>query len=77
MSGLWKPNRPGDGPYHINNYYAPMPVNYDYHNILDRVDYAHSDKLRFFGRYQQAVDAGRYVEPHGVGVVPFRSRQPT
>jgi hypothetical protein len=53
MSGLWKPNRPGDGPYHINNYYAPMPVNYDYHNILDRVDYAHSDKLRFFGRYSK------------------------
>ena len=53
MAGLWKPNRPGDGPYHINNYYAPLPIEYDYHNILDRVDYIHSEKLRFYGRYSK------------------------
>ena len=53
MSNLWKPNRPGDGPYHINNYYAPLPIQYDYHNILDRVDYVHNEKLRFYGRYSK------------------------
>ncbi|MFN0106734.1 MAG: carboxypeptidase regulatory-like domain-containing protein [Bryobacteraceae bacterium] len=53
MSNLWKPNRPGDGPYRINNYYAPMPIEYAYHNILDRVDYVHSEKLRVYGRYSK------------------------
>ena len=53
MSKLWKPNRAGDGPYHINNYYAPLPIQYDYHNLSNRVDYVHSDKLRFYGRYSR------------------------
>jgi hypothetical protein len=53
MSKLWKANRPGDGNYHINNYYAPLPINYDYHNISNRTDYVHSEKLRFYGRYSK------------------------
>ena len=53
MSKLWKPNRPGQGPYNINNYYVPLPVRYDYHNISNRTDYVLNDKLRFYGRYSK------------------------
>ena len=31
MGKLWKSNRPGQGPYNINNYYVPLPIRYDYH----------------------------------------------
>lgn len=53
MSNLWRPNRPGQGNYNINNYYAPLPIEYDYHNLSNRTDYIHSDKLRFYGRYSK------------------------
>ncbi len=53
MERLWKPNRPGTGPYNFQNYYVPLPISYDYHNFSDRSDYVHSDKLRFFGRYSK------------------------
>ena len=53
MSKLWKANRPGQGPYNINNYYVPLPIRYDYHNISNRTDYTVNDKLRFFGRYSK------------------------
>ncbi len=53
MAGLWNSNRPGQGPYNINNYYVPLPIRYDYHNLSNRVDYIHSDKLRFYGRYSK------------------------
>ena len=53
MAGLWKANRPGQGPYNINNYYVPLPIRYDYHNLSNRTDYAFSDKLRFYGRYSK------------------------
>ncbi len=53
MSKLWKPNRPGQGPYNINNYYVPLPIRYDYHNISNRTDYVMNDKLRFYGRYSK------------------------
>jgi len=36
---LWKPNAPGTGPYHINNYYAPLPIKFPFKNFSDRVDY--------------------------------------
>ncbi|MBM3736247.1 MAG: carboxypeptidase regulatory-like domain-containing protein [Acidobacteria bacterium] len=26
IAGLWKSNRPGTGPYNINNYYVPLPI---------------------------------------------------
>lgn len=53
MSKLWKPNRPGQGPYNINNYYVPLPIRYDYHNISNRTDYVLNEKLRFYGRYSK------------------------
>jgi hypothetical protein len=53
MSKLWKPNRPGEGYYRINNYYAPLPIEYNYHNLSNRTDYVHSDRLRFYGRYSK------------------------
>lgn len=53
MAKLWKPNRPGQGPYNINNYYVPLPIRYDYHNLSNRTDYAFSEKLRFYGRYSK------------------------
>jgi hypothetical protein len=53
MAGLWKPNRPGQGPYNIQNYYVPLPVRYDYHNLSNRTDYNFSENLRFYGRYSK------------------------
>ncbi|MBL8215416.1 MAG: carboxypeptidase regulatory-like domain-containing protein [Bryobacterales bacterium] len=53
MAGLWKSNRAGQGPYNIQNYYVPLPVRYDYHNISNRTDYTFSDRLRFSGRYSK------------------------
>ncbi len=53
MGKLWKSNRPGQGPYNINNYYVPLPIRYDYHNLSNRTDYAPNDKLRFYGRYSK------------------------
>lgn len=53
IAGLWTANRPGQGPYNVNNYYVPLPIRYDYHNFSNRTDYVHSDKLRFYGRYSK------------------------
>ncbi len=50
MSQLWSPNRPGEGPYHLNNFSTPFPIIDRYHNLLDRVDYNINDKLRVNGR---------------------------
>ncbi len=50
ISKLWTANRPGTGPYHQDNYYVPLPINYGYKNFSDRVDFNASDKLRMFGR---------------------------
>ena len=48
---LWKPNRDGTGPYHLNNYYAPLPIKFPYKNFSDRVDYQVNDQLRASGRF--------------------------
>ncbi len=53
LQKLWKPNRPGTGPYRFQNYYVPLPINYDYHNFSERVDYVPGEKLRFFGRFSK------------------------
>jgi len=53
MGNLWKANRPGQGPYNVQNYYVPLPIRYDYHNISNRTDYVMNDKLRFYGRYSK------------------------
>ncbi|MCW5981949.1 MAG: TonB-dependent receptor [Bryobacteraceae bacterium] len=47
---LWKPNSAGTGPYHLNNYYAPLPIRFPYKNFSDRVDYQATDRLRASGR---------------------------
>jgi hypothetical protein len=53
IAGLWKANRAGQGPYSVNNYYVPLPIRYDYHNLSNRTDFAYGDKLRFYGRYSK------------------------
>jgi hypothetical protein len=53
LNRLWKPNRAGEGNYHINNFYSPLPQNFDYHNLSNRVDYNITDKLRVYGRYSK------------------------
>ncbi len=49
-ASLWNPNSGGQGPYHINNYIAGLPVNYPYKNFSDRVDYNVNEKLRIYAR---------------------------
>ncbi len=65
MSNLWKPNRPGQGPYNINNYYVPLPIRYDYHNMSNRTDYVMNDKLRFYGRYSKLWTPVTTTNPTG------------
>jgi len=50
VSHLWAPNSAGTGPYHLNNYYAPLPITFPYKNFSDRADYDVSEKLRISGR---------------------------
>lgn len=65
VSKLWKPNRPGTGPYNFQNYYAPLPIHYDYHNLSDRIDYVHSDKLRFYARISRLWTPVTTTNPTG------------
>ncbi|MBL8222911.1 MAG: carboxypeptidase regulatory-like domain-containing protein, partial [Bryobacterales bacterium] len=65
IAGLWKSNRAGQGPYNINNYYVPLPIRYDYHNLSNRTDYVHSDKLRFYGRYSKLWTPVTTTNPTG------------
>ena len=50
-SQLWKPNGPGIGPYHVNNYSVSLPIQFPYKNFSDRADYNITDKLRVSGRF--------------------------
>jgi hypothetical protein len=50
-SHLWKPNGPGIGPYHVNNYSVSLPIKFPYKNFSDRADYNITDKLRVSGRF--------------------------
>lgn len=52
LGALWQPNRPGTGYDHLNNYAIPLPVNYPYKNIAERVDYHMNDKLNMSFRAQ-------------------------
>ena len=65
MSRLWKPNRAGEGPYNINNYYSPLPITFDYHNLSNRVDYNVTDKLRAYGRYSKLWTPVTTTNPTG------------
>ena len=51
VSHLWKPNSPGIGPYHVNNYSVALPIQFPYKNFSDRADYHITDKLRVSGRF--------------------------
>ena len=51
VSNLWKPNGPGIGPYHVNNYSVALPIKFPYKNFSDRADYNVTDKLRISGRF--------------------------
>ncbi len=52
MGALWKPNAPGSGWDHLNNYVSSLPVLYPYKNFADRVDYQLNDRLSISGRFQ-------------------------
>ena len=53
MNDLWKPNGPGSGPTQVNNFIAGFANRFRYWNMSDRIDYNATDKLKFFGRYNQ------------------------
>ncbi|MCW5981950.1 MAG: carboxypeptidase regulatory-like domain-containing protein [Bryobacteraceae bacterium] len=53
VKDLWRANQPGTGPYDFQNFYVPLPISYPYHNLSERVDYNHSDKLRFYARFSK------------------------
>ena len=50
-AALWKPNRPAEDAYNLNNFGASTPISYPYKNFSDRVDYKVSEKLRVNGRF--------------------------
>ena len=52
MAALWKPNGPGQGYDHLNNYVVALPINYPYKNFADRVDFHVNDKLTLGFRAQ-------------------------
>ena len=52
MGALWKPNLPGQGYDHLNNYVIALPINYPYKNFADRVDFHVNDKLTLSFRAQ-------------------------
>ena len=65
LGKLWKPNLPGTGNYHINNYVAPLPIKMPYKNFSDRADYQINDKLRVSGRYSLFVTPVSATNPTG------------
>jgi len=52
MSALWKPNGPGSGWDHLNNFVSALPIQYPYKNFADRVDYHVNDRLNISARAQ-------------------------
>ena len=52
MGALWKPNGPGRGYNHLQNYALSLPINYPYKNFAERVDFHVSDKLSMSFRAQ-------------------------
>src|SRR5262249_53247760 len=53
LGDIWKPNGPGAGPTNVNNFQIGYANRFRYWNIMDRVDYNISDKLKVFGRFNQ------------------------
>ena len=65
MSKLWLPNRPGTGPYHLQNFAAPLPISFPYKNFSDRADYQMTDNVRITGRYSMFVTPVSASNPTG------------
>ena len=65
MGHLWKPNLPGTGNYHLNNFAAPLPISYPYKNFSDRADFQWTDNLRITGRYSMFVTPVSATNPTG------------
>ena len=65
LSKLWKPNLPGTGNYHLNNYAAALPIKFPYKNFSDRADYQVSNTLRVSGRYSMFVTPVSATNPTG------------
>jgi hypothetical protein len=65
MAKLWKPNRPGRGNYHLDNYAASLPIKFPYKNFSDRADFQVTDSLRISGRYSMFVTPVSATNPTG------------
>jgi hypothetical protein len=52
MGALWKPNAPGTGWDHLNNYISSLPIQYPYKNFADRVDFHVNDRINVSARVQ-------------------------
>jgi hypothetical protein len=53
LGDIWKPNGPGSGPTNVNNFLAGYANRFRYYNLMDRVDYNITDKLKLFGRFNK------------------------
>jgi hypothetical protein len=51
MNAYWAPNNPGTNLTGENNFQAALPNIFSYYNLMDRVDYAISEKWRLSGHY--------------------------
>jgi len=51
MNEYWEPNNPGTNLTGENNFQAALPNRFSYYNLMDRVDYAISEKWRLSGHY--------------------------
>ena len=65
LSKLWLPNRPGTGNYHLQNFAAPLPINFPYKNFSDRADFQWTDTIRISGRYSQFTTPVSAQNPTG------------
>lgn len=53
LGDLWQPNNAGANFTGINNFSKSYANRFKYWNVMDRVDYNISDRLKIFGRYNQ------------------------
>jgi hypothetical protein len=65
LGKLWKPNRPGRGNYHLDNFAASLPISFPYKNFSDRADFHATENLRISGRYSMFVTPVSATNPTG------------
>jgi hypothetical protein len=51
VKNFWDPNSGGDNITRVNNFKQGYTENYNYYNLLDRVDYNITEKWKVYGRY--------------------------